>query len=149
VRGASDIASYRDLRVWKQGMRLVREIYRTTQAFPQSELFGLVAQMRRAAVSVPSNIAEGHTRGYTREYVHHIAIAHGSLAEVITLIEIAADLGYIDEAEHTRLATDADALSRQINALRTALNERVARSQLATTPPPHSSHPTPHSSSVS
>jgi len=120
-------------------MQLVKDVYRATRVFPQSELFGLVSQMRRAAVSVPSNVAEGHTRSYTREYLHHVAIAHGSIAELTTQIEIAADLGFIDQAEATRLVATADSLSRQLNVLRTALADRL----------PHSPLPTPQSPYVS
>ena len=133
------IASYRDLRVWQSGMELVRSVYRATAGFPKSELFGLTSQMRRAAVSIPSNIAEGHTRAYTREYLQHVAIAHGSIAELITQIEIAADLGYIESSDAVQLSAQADALSRQLNALRTALADRL----------PHPSPPTPHPSDVS
>ena len=133
------IASYRDLRVWQSGMELVRSVYRATAGFPKSELFGLTSQMRRAAVSIPSNIAEGHTRAYTREYLQHVVIAHGSIAELITQIEIAADLGYIESSDAVQLSAQADALSRQLNALRTALADRL----------PHPSPPTPHPSDVS
>jgi len=133
------IASYRDLRVWQSGMELVRSVYRATAGFPKSELFGLTSQMRRAAVSIPSNIAEGHTRAYTREYLQHVVIAHGSIAELITQIEIAADLGYIESSDAVQLSAQADALSRQLNALRTALADRL----------PHSPLPTPHSPNVS
>jgi len=132
------ISSYRDLRVWRSGMELVRAIYAASSDFPGSELFGLTGQMRRAAVSIPSNIAEGHTRGYTREYLHHVVIAHGSVAELTTQIEIAADLGYLNSSTAAELTARADLLSRQLNALRTALANRL----------PHSSLPTPHSTSV-
>jgi four helix bundle protein len=132
------ISSYRDLRVWQAGMQLVKAIYRATAAFPSSETFGLTIQMRRAAVSVPSNIAEGHTRAFIREFLQHVAIAHGSLAELITQIEIAATLGYLDGAEAIQLTANADALSRQIDALRTALADRL----------PQTPHPTPHTSYV-
>ena len=120
-------------------MELVRSVYRATAGFPKSELFGLTSQMRRAAVSIPSNIAEGHTRAYTREYLQHVVIAHGSIAELITQIEIAADLGYIESSDAVQLSAQADALSRQLNALRTALADRL----------PHSPLPTPHSPNVS
>jgi len=119
-------------------MELVRAVYRATSNFPKSELFGLTSQMRRAAVSVPSNITEGHTRALTREYLHHIVIVHGSIAELITQIEIAADLGYTQPAEAAELSAQADSLSRQLNALRTALADRLSHSPL----------PTPHSSNV-
>src|SRR4051812_7656043 len=104
-------------------MDLVRLVYRATATFPNSELFGLTSQMRRAAVSIPSNIAEGHTRAFTREYLQHVAVAHGSAAELLTQIEIAADLGYVDPATAGELGGNADALSRQLNALRTALSD--------------------------
>jgi four helix bundle protein len=132
---ARPVTSYRDLRVWRAGLDLVRDVYRATEAFPRAEMFGLVSQMRRAAVSVPSNIAEGHTRGYTRDYLHHVVIAHGSLAELLTQIEIVLDLGFMEAEIGHELSANADAHSRQLNALRTALADRL----------PHSSLPTPHS----
>ena len=137
--GGSVIESYRDLRVWRAGMALVRAVYQATATFPRAEVFGLTSQMRRAAVSVPSNIAEGHARAYTREYLHHVVIAHGSIAELLTQIEIAADLGYIESSNAAQLSAEADSLSRQLNALRTALADRI----------PHSPLPTPHSPNVS
>jgi four helix bundle protein len=124
------ISGFRDLRVWQAGMDLVEAIYRATETFPRQEMFGLTAQMQRAAISVPSNIAEGHTRAYTREYLHHVAMAHGSLAELQTQIELAVRLGYISTAEGTRLGDQTTALSRQLNALRTALAHRLPNSQL-------------------
>jgi four helix bundle protein len=141
-RGAVAISSYRDLRVWQAGMDLVEDVYRMTAAFPQAEVYGLASQMQRAAISVPSNIAEGHTRSYTREYLHHVAIAHASVAELETQIEIAVRLGYVGGAEAASLIASADALSRQLNALRAALAERLARSPI---PDPRSSIPDPRS----
>src|SRR5256885_16760429 len=107
-------------------MQLVKDVYRATAAFPKSEIFGLTSQMRRAAVSIPSNIAEGHTRAFTREYLQHVAIAHGSAAELLTQIEIASDLGYLGSDATAELSAQADALSRQLSALRTALSDRLA-----------------------
>ena len=92
----SKIRSFRDLRVWQMGMDLVEETYRLTQDFPKDELYGLTGQMRRAAVSIPSNIAEGHAREYLKEYLQHISVAQGSLAELQTQAEIGTRLGYID-----------------------------------------------------
>ncbi len=94
----SEIQSYRDLKVWQRSMALAKELYRLTQAFPREELYGLTCQVRRAAVSVPSNIAEGHARKSTREYLNHISIALGSLAEMETQIVLAAELGYLYSA---------------------------------------------------
>jgi four helix bundle protein len=89
------VSHFRDLRVWQRAIDLVAAVYRISGKFPKGEVFGLTGQMRRAAVSVPSNIAEGHTRASTKEYLNHISIAQGSLAEVETQLEIAARLGYV------------------------------------------------------
>ncbi len=87
------IQDYRDLRGWQAGMDLVEQVYRLTNAFPDRENYGLAAQVQRAAVSIPSNIAEGHAREHTGEYLQHLSIARGSLAEVQTQLEIASRLG--------------------------------------------------------
>jgi four helix bundle protein len=81
-----EIKNYRDLRVWQSGMDLVVMVYDIIDQFPSKEIHGLTSQVRRAAVSVPSNIAEGHTRESTKEYLHHLSIAQASLAEVETQI---------------------------------------------------------------
>ena len=86
-----------DLEAWKDAMRLAREIYRVSAAFPDAEKFGLTAQIRRCAVSVPSNIAEGAGRGGRKEYAHHLRIARGSLMELDTQLWIARDLGFIPD----------------------------------------------------
>ncbi len=74
--------SYRELLVWQKAMHLVTDIYRITRAFPKSETYGLANQMQRAAVSIPSNIAEGHSLKHTRAYLRHLALASGSLSEL-------------------------------------------------------------------
>ena len=89
---------YRELIVWQKAMDLVEAIYRTTARFPKEELYGLTSQIRRAAVSIPSNIAEGQARNTTRDFLHFLAIAYGSLKEVETQVLIAERLGYIDES---------------------------------------------------
>jgi four helix bundle protein len=88
------IKSFRDLRVWQVGMKLVEQVYVLTRAFPKHELYGLASQMQRAAVSIPSNIAEGRTREHLKEYLQHLSIARSSLAELETQLEIATRLGY-------------------------------------------------------
>jgi len=87
-------SSYKDLVVWQKGIRLVKQIYQLTGEFPSSEKYGLVAQMRRAAVSVPSNIAEGQARHTTKEFIQFVSYAEGSAAELETQIIIAIELGY-------------------------------------------------------
>ncbi len=88
------IRDYKDLQVWQKSMELAKQIYRATQTFPPEEKFGLVAQMRRAAVSVPSNIAEGQARNTTGEFIQFVSHAEGSLAELDTQLRLASDLGY-------------------------------------------------------
>jgi four helix bundle protein len=116
-----EIRSFRDLRVWQAGIELVRSIYEATSKFPRSETYGLASQMQRAAVSVPSNIAEGHARESTKEYLQHLSIAQASLAELETQLEIAKLLSYISEADANYLLESIAALGRQLFALRNAL----------------------------
>ena len=110
---------YRELKVWQKAMEMVTEVYRLTQTFPREEIFGLTSQIRRAAVSVPSNIAEGQgrlTRGEFRQFLGH---AKGSLAELETQILIAKNLGYINDPLRTldRLSEVARMLNGLLNSL--------------------------------
>jgi len=88
------ITTHRDLKVWQMAVELVVELYRMTENFPKTEQFGLTAQIRRAAVSIPSNIAEGATRKNTKEYIQFLYIALGSISEIDTQLEIAKRLDY-------------------------------------------------------
>jgi four helix bundle protein len=115
------INSFRDLRVWQAGMDLVENVYLLTRSFPADEKHGLVSQMRRAAVSIPSNIAEGHTREHTNHYLYHLSVAQASLAELQTQIEIAGRLRYLSPEQVARVLDEAVGLSRQLFALRNAL----------------------------
>jgi four helix bundle protein len=118
------ISHFRELRVWQRGMELVVDVYRASANFPRTEIYGLTSQLRRAAVSVPSNIAEGHTRESTKEYLNHISIAQASLAEVETQLEIAVRLEYLEPAATEMLLQHAVELGKQLYALRDALNRR-------------------------
>ena len=91
------INSYRDLTVWQWAMRLAEGVYRATSTFPNKEIYALANQLQRAAVSIPSNLAEGHARSSTKDYLRFISIAMGSLAELETQLELSARLNYIDE----------------------------------------------------
>jgi four helix bundle protein len=93
------IQSFRDLEVWQKSMILVEQIYRLSARFPANEEYGLKAQMRRAAVSIPSNIAEGHSRRHSKEFLHHLSIALGSVAELQTQIELATRQHHIDQPD--------------------------------------------------
>jgi four helix bundle protein len=113
--------SFRELRVWQSSVNLVERVYDLTRSLPREELFGLSSQLRRGAVSIPSNIAEGHAREHLREYLHHLSIAQGSLAEVETQLELAARLKYLSLNHSKEILSEAGSLGRQINALRRAL----------------------------
>jgi four helix bundle protein len=95
AEGAMDFKSYRDLEVWRKAMDLVVECYKATKKFPQSETFGLSSQLQRAGVSIPANIAEGRAREHTKEFLRHLSIANGSLAELETHVLIAERLEYL------------------------------------------------------
>jgi four helix bundle protein len=118
------IQSYRDLRVWQVGMDLVESVYRLSADFPAREVYGLASQMRRAAVSIPSNIAEGYTKEGTREYLYHLSIAQGSLAELQTQIEIAGRLVYLAPEQVSAVLDRTIHLAKQLYALRNALLRR-------------------------
>jgi len=119
-----EIRSYRDLRVWQLAMDLVEHVYKLTDRFPQHEIYGLTSQLRRAAVSVPSNMAEGPARRHWKEYLRHLSIAQSSLAEVETQAEIAARLTCVSAQEMARFEEFTASLGRQLYALRNALVDR-------------------------
>ena len=108
----SPISSYRDLDAWHLAMDIVVQIYDLTRAFPAEEKFGLVAQLRRAAVSIPSNIAEGHSRLGAAELRRFVSIARGSVSEVETQIAVSVALGFIGADEITQLSSELARLSK-------------------------------------
>jgi len=115
--------SFRDLRVWVAAMDLVEEVYRLTRAFPKAETYALASQIQRAAVSIPSNIAEGHTREHLKEYLHHLSMAQASLAELETQLEIAYRLGYISSDQLRQVLERTSSLGKQLYALRNSLSK--------------------------
>ena len=114
-------ASYRELRVWQRAMELVVAIYHQTQKFPREEMYGLTAQMRRAAVSVPSNIAEGKGRSTDRDRSLFFCHARGSLLELETQLLIARELGYLSSANSDKLMSLSGEAGRMLNALISSL----------------------------
>ena len=120
------IKSYRDLRVWQAAMDLVERVYRLTEAYPRHEAYGLTGQTQRAAISVPSNLAEGHTREHRKEYLQHISVAQASLAELETCLEIARRLEYCSLEQLAPLFEQAASLGKQLYALRNALVKKGA-----------------------
>ena len=118
---ANDVRSYKDLVAWQKSKDLVTAFYRASQRFPKEEIFGLVSQIRRSAVSVPSNIAEGHARTSRKEFQYFLSNARGSLAELETQLTIAHQLAYIDETEINQLLDRLGEVGRILNGLLTAL----------------------------
>lgn len=118
----SKITSYRDLLVWQKGLLLAKMVYRLSAAFPPDERFGLVSQMRRAAVSVPSNIAEGQARRGKREFAQFLSHAEGSLAELDTQLVLAVELAYCSHAQAGPLQSAIVELQKMISGLRQKLS---------------------------
>jgi four helix bundle protein len=116
------IENSRDLDVWKKGIDIIKDVYKTVDAFPRKELYGLASQMQRSSICIPSNIAEGFNRFHNKEYKQFLYIALGSCAELETQIEIAVELGYIDERRKTLLLEKIDHEFRMLRNLTKKLN---------------------------
>src|SRR4051812_17793192 len=123
------VRGYKDLRVWQDGMSVVESVYRLTQSFPKHEIYSLSSQLRRAAVSVPVNIAEGHNREHLKEYLHFLSIAQGSLGELETEVEIAKRLDYLTAETTASLLQAIGTLGRQLRTLRHSLSKSRAGAQ--------------------
>lgn len=128
---------YRELIVWQKAISFVEAIYRVTEEFPRSEIYGLTSQLRRAAVSVPSNIAEGQGRSTTRDFLHFLSMAQGSLMEVETQITIAQRLRYLNEQVETQLLEATAEIGRLLNGLRNSLERKLNQSPMDHRPPGH------------
>ena len=115
--------NFKELDVWHLGVELAETVYRVTARFPKSEIFALSSQMRRAAVSIPSNIAEGRSRDSRREFLYFLSISRGSLAELETQLELAIRLDYTDSDLHAA-RTQSEILGKKINALQTSLRAK-------------------------
>ena len=122
---APKVRNYRDLAVWQRGMDIALAIYEVTKQFPDDKRFGLTSQLRRAAVSVPANIAEGHARSSTKDYLRYISIAIGSLAETATFIELAGRLNYGNIEELRRIFEMTNEERRMLRALQKSLRRRL------------------------
>lgn len=115
------IKSYKDLLVWQNGIQLVKQVYALTQQFPGEEKFGLVSQMRRAAISVPSNIAEGQAIRSTAEFAQSLSIAQGSLAELETQIIVSIELGFCSNNSTSELVGAIHRPQKMLHSLRAKL----------------------------
>ena len=120
--------SYRDLLAWQKAMALVTDVYRETDSFPAREMYGLTNQVRRAAVGVPSDIAEGKGRISKKEYVQMLSRARGSIYEVQTQLEISRNLGFLTDAMFTDLGAKAAEVGRLVNGLITSVRRQIASS---------------------
>ncbi|MCO6047823.1 four helix bundle protein [Aeoliella sp. ICT_H6.2] len=120
------IDSYRDLKVWQLGVEITLSVYNLTKEFPTEERYGLCSQLRRCAVSIPSNIAEGHARDSSKEYLHHLSIASGSLAELETQLIIAKELGYLIAEHLASLLDRCDEESRMLSGLQRSIRHRIS-----------------------
>jgi four helix bundle protein len=117
-----NIKSFRDLEIWRRSKRMAIEIYKVTDGFPDSEKFGLCSQLRRAAVSIPSNIAEGWGRNTPRYFTHFLRNAAGSLYEIETQIEISNELGYIKDETKILLLNESTTIGKMIFRLIDKIN---------------------------
>ena len=117
--------NYKNLIVWQKSIQLVKQVYQLTQKFPSDEKFGLVSQMRRAVVSVPSNIAEGQARRTTGDYIRFVSTAEGSLAELETQLIIAVELNFCKKEETEPLFSLLIEIRKMLNALRRSLLNKL------------------------
>ena len=118
------LRNYKDLQVWQKAYQLSLEVYKATGEFPKHELYGITAQIRRAAVSIPTNVAEGYGRKSTKEYIQFLYVAYGSLCELETQILLSADLGYIDAERLKKLQDQIGEVERMLKALINSLEQR-------------------------
>ena len=118
------IRSYKDLIVYQKAYQLSLNIYRVTESFPKVEVYGMVSQMRRSAMSIPANIAEGYRRGHRKEYIQFLRIAQGSCGELETFMSMSKDLGFITEKDFSGLDTAQDEISRLLQALISSLSAK-------------------------
>jgi four helix bundle protein len=119
------IQSYRDLEVWKVGMELAAQCYQVTKSLPKEELFGLTSQIRRAAASVPANVAEGPGRNSTREFLNHLSVARGSLHELETHVLLAQQVGLLKETQTQPVLQLSERISMMLSRLRQSLERRL------------------------
>src|SRR5689334_23008436 len=118
---------YKDRKVWQLGVEISIKVYRLTESFPQREMYGLSSQMRRAAVSVASNIAEGHSRGQTKDLIRFLAISRGSVSELETQLIIAERLGYLNPRDLSRTRSMLEEESRMLAGLRRSLKSKLPK----------------------
>jgi four helix bundle protein len=117
--------SYKDLLVWQKSIDLVGDIYKLTKKFPKSEMYGLSSQMQRAAVAIPSNIAEGQRRAYKKEFIQFLHVSYGSGAELETQLEICQRLYKIEKSEYSTVASNLEVIMKMLNSLISSLRNSL------------------------
>ena len=128
-KGSSEmLENYKELKVWQKSYQLCLGIYKITKKFPGDEKYGLTSQVRRAAVSVPSNIAEGYGRKTTKEYIHALYIAYGSLCELETQVMLSGDLNYLNEEILTKVPEDIREVESMLKSLIKSLEKKFSKS---------------------
>jgi len=123
--GLPTVNNFKDLLVWQQSMEVSRRVYVLTRGFPEDEKYGLISQLRRASVSVPSNIAEGHARDSIKDYMRFLSMAAGSLAEIETQIRLSVILGYVNDADINEILDLNEKTLRMLRNLQRALAKRI------------------------
>ena len=116
--------SFRDLHVWSLSVTLISEVYRTTRSFPREERYGLIAQLRRAAISIAANIAEGYGRSTRGEYLNQISVARGSANEVEALFAVSEELGMVQSSELSQVRSQLDSTQRMLTKLKAGLEAK-------------------------
>jgi len=119
------INSYKDLKVWQKSMDLVTEIYNLTEKFPKSETYGLAAQMQRSVIAIPSNIAEGQKRNYSKEFLQFLYISYGSGAELETQLEICKRLPKLKNLEYNKAEQLLNEVMKMLNVLTSSLKKKL------------------------
>lgn len=122
----TQINSFRDLLVWQKSMSLVTSIYQLTRDFPHAEMFGLTSQLRRASISIPSNIAEGYGRNTSKDYLRYLQIALGSLYEMQTQLEIASNLHFLDIVDFKKMISLCLEIERMLTSLIAKIRAKIA-----------------------
>lgn len=117
------MGDFKSLIVWQKSVSLVTEIYHLTEKYPKHEIFGLTSQIRRASFSIPSNIAEGHSRRSSNDYIQFLKIARGSLAELETQILISKNLNFISENQYVEFETKSIEIAKMLNSLITSIQK--------------------------
>ncbi len=135
------VQNFKELRVWQAAMDLAEAIYRVTNTFPGTEQFGLSQQMRRSAISVPSNISEGFVREHLKEYIHFLSIAQGSLAELETQLQLSHRVCFINDTDFENISIKIEMLAKQLRSQRKALSKKSTNQDVSLT---HNPQPTTH-----